>query len=106
MKKRDFKAKVEHDKVEKPIEEKEHVHKPKRPKVVDKIDYQILVEKGFFDVGGDFFRVSVVESGGKRVAQFNIVDVQLGFGRTSQNAIDDFIRRNSSDVLDKIFDLE
>ena len=72
-----------------------------------KIDYQILTEKGLFDAGSDYFRVSVVESGnGKRVREFNIEPINVGFGATPKEAIDDFIRRNKSIVLDVIFDTD
>ena len=70
------------------------------------IDYQILTEQGLFDSGSDYFRVTVVESGsGKRVHSFNEERIQNGFGSNPKEAIDDFIRRNKSDVLDMVFDL-
>ena len=71
-----------------------------------KVDYQILTEKGLFDEGSDYFRVSVVEVGnGKRAQFFGPEAIHVGFGATPKEAIDDFIRRNISNVLDMIFDL-
>jgi hypothetical protein len=69
--------------------------------------YQVVVEEGSFGFGYTCFRVSVVEDrpGKPRVRNFNAEPINVGFGKDPQDAIDDFIRRNNSDVLDMIFDL-
>jgi len=70
-----------------------------------KIDYQIRVEQGTFAPDDDFFRVYVSDELGKRQRNFNAVKVNEGFGSTKTDAIKDFIQRNTSDVLNEVFDL-
>lgn len=72
-----------------------------------KVDYQIIIEAGSFGAGFDYHRVLVIEDrpGKPRVKSFNEAVIYAGFGSGPQEAINDFIRRNSSDVLDMIFDL-
>ena len=70
-----------------------------------KVDYQIVIEKGELAPRIDSFRVFVSDGNGKRLGEFNAAKVHEGFGLDTSGAVNDFIRRNSSDVLNKIFDL-
>jgi len=68
-----------------------------------KADYQIRVDKGNVSDGQEFHRVVTVVNS-KRVSTLGTEKINEGFGATPKEAIDDFVRRNSSDVLNKIFD--
>jgi hypothetical protein len=48
------------------------------------------------------WRCSVTD-GIKELKHFNVEPILSGFGATQKEAEDDFIRRNKSDVLDKVF---
>ena len=81
-------------------------HTVVQPKVAPKkVDYQIVIEKGELAPRIDSFRVFVSDGNGKRLGEFNAAKVHEGFGLDTSGAVNDFIRRNSSDVLNKIFDL-
>ena len=69
------------------------------------LDYQTLVEEGTFDGGNPLFRVVVILNGSRK-DEFLGEKVNVGFGATPKEAIDDFIRRNTSSLLDKVFDLK
>ena len=59
------------------------------------IDYTIKLEKGLFDPDHPFWRCSS-----------DVPGCENGFGQTQPKAIEDFIRRNPSNILNKIFDLK
>lgn len=63
---------------------------------------KIKVDEGSFGDDGSIFRVYVVD-GIRFIREFNIEEIQVGYGATGKEAIDDFIRRNKSDVLNQIF---
>jgi hypothetical protein len=64
---------------------------------------KIKVDEGSFgDDDGVIHRVYVVD-GIRYIREFNQEPILIGFGATAKEAIDDFIRRNKSDVLDIIF---
>ena len=69
-----------------------------------KDEFKLRIENGLIGDGYDACRATVVNSVGKKITEFNVVPIQEGFGITPTDAINDFIRRNSSDVLNKIFD--
>ena len=70
-----------------------------------KNDYQIKIEEGSFDNDGSpMWRVNVFD-GIKKVSSFNQEGINTGFGATPQDAINDFINRNKSDVLNMVFDI-
>ena len=63
---------------------------------------KIKVEEGTFADDQVIFRVFVVD-GIRFIRAFNEADILIGYGATEKEAIDDFIRRNKSDVLNIIF---
>jgi len=63
---------------------------------------KIRVDEGSFGDDGVIFKVYVMD-GEIFVRKFNIELIQTGYGATAKEAIDDFIRRNKSDVLEKIY---
>jgi len=66
--------------------------------------YKIKVIEGDFGDDQVIFRVTVIDEEGQ-VREFNVEPIKPGFGATEKEAIDDFIRRNNSDVLDVVFNL-
>lgn len=60
-----------------------------------KFDYQIRIQKGVVADGLECYRV---------VVNTKTLDYNKGFGATPKEATDDFIRRNESELIDKIFD--
>ncbi len=70
-----------------------------------KNNYRIKFQEGSFDNDGSpMVRINVFD-GIKRVSSFNQEVINTGFGTTKQDAINDFINRNKSDVLNMIFDI-
>ncbi len=70
-----------------------------------KNNYRIKFQEGSFDNDGSpMWRINVFD-GTKRVLSFNQEVINTGFGTTKQDAINDFINRNESDVLNMIFDI-
>ena len=70
-----------------------------------KNNHQIKFEEGSFDNDGSpMWRVNVF-NGTKKVPSFNQEVINTGFGTEKQDAINDFINRNKSDVLNMIFDI-
>ena len=70
-----------------------------------KNNYRIRFEEGSFDNDSNpMWRVNVFD-GTKRMSSFNQEKINTGFGSTKQDAINDFINRNKSDVLNMIFDI-
>jgi hypothetical protein len=63
---------------------------------------KIKVEEGTLGDEQVIHRVFVVD-GIRFIRQFNEEMILTGFGATPKEAIDDFIRRNKSDVLNMIF---
>jgi hypothetical protein len=63
---------------------------------------KIKVDEGSFGDDAVIFQVYVVD-GINFIRQFNAEDIQIGYGATPKEGIDDFIRRNKSDVLNRIF---
>ena len=75
-----------------------------------KNNYQVKFQEGSFDNDGDpMVRVNVfdgtVGAFRKKVPSFNQEVINTGFGTEKQDAINDFINRNKSDVLNMIFDI-
>jgi hypothetical protein len=66
---------------------------------------QIKVDVGTIDGETDIYQVRVVD-GIININYFNIEKIQRGYGSTPQEATEDFIRRNKSEVLDQIFKQE
>ena len=66
---------------------------------------QIKIDEGSLDGEDRIFQVRVVD-GILNVNEFGIVKVQRGYGASAKEAIDDFIRRNSSDILGYIYKQE
>ena len=66
---------------------------------------QIKIDEGSFDDEDVIFQVRVVD-GILNVNNFNAVKIQRGYGTSAKEAVDDFIRRNPSDVLDLIYKQE
>lgn len=62
----------------------------------------LKVEEGEFAYGQIMFRVSVTD-GVNKLREIGMEFVWDGFGTTEKEAIDDFIRRNKSDILNVVF---
>ena len=62
----------------------------------------IKIDEGTFGDDGVIFQVYLVD-GIMNVKRFNEEAINIGYGATPKEAIDDFIRRNKSDVLNLIF---
>ncbi len=70
-----------------------------------KNDYRIKFKEGSFDNDGSpMWRVNVF-NGMNKVPSFNQERINTGFGAPPQDAINDFINRNNSDVLNMVFDI-
>ena len=76
--------------------------KPK-PKLINFMDYDTAWLKGTFDKSREMFQIIVIDSNRKRVDKIESHLIESGYVRTPQLAMEDFIRRNKSQVLDKIF---
>jgi len=63
---------------------------------------KIKVDEGSFGDDGVIFQVYVMD-GEMFIREFNQEMIQIGYGATAKEAIDDFIRRNKSDVLSIIY---
>lgn len=77
----------------------------KKQFVKKEIDYDLDFDQGNLADGYEMWRSKVV-SNGLEVRRIGEVFVSCGFGQTKQKAVEDFINRNSSDILNKIFDKE
>jgi len=66
---------------------------------------QIKIDVGTIDGETDIYQVRVVD-GILNVNEFGRVTIQRGYGTSAKEAIDDFIRRNPSDVLGYIYKQE
>jgi len=66
--------------------------------------YRIKVIEGDFGDDQPIFKIVIVDDEGL-ARELGAERVNPGFGVNEKEAIDDFIRRNKSDVLDVVFDL-
>lgn len=78
---------------------------PDKPVVV-KEDFFIEVVSGYLGKtsGSTVYRVDVHSSISGQVSKINGEEVQPGFGVGAREAIEDFIRRNSSKLINEVFD--
>jgi len=63
---------------------------------------QIKIDEGTFGGEDTIYQVRVVD-GIINVNDMGAEKIQRGYGTLAKEAIDDFIRRNKSDVLDRIY---
>jgi len=54
-------------------------------------------------VGKGYYKAMLVNDSGERVSGIGREEINEGFGKTEDAAIDDFIRRNRSNVLRIVF---
>jgi hypothetical protein len=96
------------------VARKKTIPKPKRKSVPPKlemppkprkVDYDIAVEDGTLGDDYSIYRVKVIADG-IEVNQIGEGFVSCGFGQTPGKAVEDFINRNNSNILNKIFDKE
>ena len=66
---------------------------------------QIKIDEGTFDDESAIYQVRVVD-GILNINDMGARTIQRGYGASAKEAIDDFIRRNPSDVLDIIYKQE
>ena len=71
-----------------------------------KIDFYTDVQVGDLDNSHEIYRVVVKDQKGKIVESIGSVSIENGFGQNRAEAYKDFIRRNSSGLLNKIFDVK
>lgn len=73
-----------------------------------KIDYILRYDQGTMDSTHDLWRVSVVDSKNPSRSLLKIGEaiINNGFGQSKPDAIKDFLSRNKSNVIEKIFDLK
>lgn len=73
-----------------------------------KTDYILVYSKGKLDPSHVVFRAAVANAAKPKKALLKMGDevIQNGFGSTKEVAIQDFIQRNKSNVIERIFDLE
>ena len=90
------------------ISEKKGKVKPPKPPAPPPIppDFYIFVEQGELSGDHDFFRVSVKNELFEVVYRIGSEVIQNGFGGNQRNAVEDFVKRNSSQLLNKIFDVK
>ena len=76
-----------------------------KPLTLRKVDYDIAVDEGNLSDSHEIFRVKVILNG-VEVNSIGESFISCGFGQTRQKAVEDFISRNNSNILNKIFDKE
>jgi len=89
-----------------PIKPKIEVPKVK-PIVKPKIkipDFDIKVEDGNLSDTHSICRCFMVDEGGKELTRLGVEFVSCGFGQSRGKSVEDFIRRNNSNILSKIFE--
>ena len=75
---------------------------PKTPKSKN-VDYILVFDEGKLDPGHTVVRASVSD-GKETLQEMGALKIQLGFGIDIPSAIADFMRRNDSRVINRIFD--
>ena len=76
----------------------------KKTKLPSPIDYILVFDEGKLDPGHLIVRASVSD-GKKTVEEIGVVKIQFGFGKDVPEAINDFIRRNDSKLINRVFDV-
>jgi len=73
-----------------------------------KTDYVLVYAKGKLDPSHTVWRAAVADAAkpDKILNKMSEEVIQNGFGPTKEEAIKDFINRNKSKLIEKIFDLE
>jgi len=66
-------------------------------------DYDTEIIEGTFDKQRTHFKVVVVDPDGNIIDKIDNISYENGYGTMQEKAMEDFIRRNSSAILDKIF---
>jgi len=74
---------------------------------MSKIDYILTYKQGKIDSSHFIFKAYVIENG-KNVELYKIGEAKVnnGYGVTKEASISDFINRNQSNVIERIFDVE
>ena len=75
--------------------------KPQKPKPPD---YDISYDQGSLDDDHEIHRVFVIDGSGKMVLSIDGDLISCGFGTGRNEAVKDFIQRNNSIILNKIYE--